>query len=167
MRISHSAVIRRSPAVVFSWIAEPARAARWQPDVVGYEVISEAPGLVGTSFRERLGDESGSMEMRGRVVAFEADRHIGFDLRGRGLRVKATYSVTPYGDGTDLQVELDVRVLGPLTRFLEPFLRPRFERQITSDVERLRILCEAEGIAGMPEATPRLREPAGMVARPA
>ncbi|HSL76369.1 MAG TPA: SRPBCC family protein [Candidatus Limnocylindrales bacterium] len=144
MRISHTAIIRRAPAAVFSWIADPARAARWQPDVVDYEITAEAPNVVGTAFRERLGDEAGSIDMRGRVVAYDPGRQIAFDLRGRGIQVTSRYSVRPYGNATELIVELAVRVLGPLTGLLEPFLRPRFERQVTGDVERLRVMCESE-----------------------
>jgi hypothetical protein len=146
MRISHTAVIRRRPGVVFSWIADPARAARWQPDIVDYEITAETPDIVGTAFRERLADENGSIDMRGRIVAYDPGREMTFDLRGRGIRVISRYSVRPYGDASELILELDVRVLGPLTRLLEPFLRPRFERQVTADVERLRVMCESEDV---------------------
>jgi hypothetical protein len=132
--------------VVFSWIADPARAAQWQPDVVEYEITAPAPGVVGTAFRERLGDETGSMEMRGRITSYRRGRLIGFELHGRGITIKPRYILRPYGDATELDVELDVRILGPLTRLLEPVLRPRFERQMTADVERLRVMCEAEDV---------------------
>jgi hypothetical protein len=144
MRIRHAAIIQRAPGVVFSWIAEPARAAQWQPDVAEYEITAPAPGVVGTTFRERLGDRTGSMEMRGRITSYRRGRLIGFELHGRGLTVRPRYILWPYGDATELHVVLDVRVLGPLTRLLEPVLRPRFERQLTADVERLRVMCEAE-----------------------
>jgi hypothetical protein len=37
-------------------------------------------------------------------------------------------------------------VLGPLTRLLAPFLRPRLMRQLSVELERLRILCESEAL---------------------
>jgi uncharacterized protein YndB with AHSA1/START domain len=147
MHISHSAIIRRTPPVVFSWIADPAKAAQWQPDVVDYEITSQTADVVGTTFREQLGDEGRSMQMHGRVIAFDPGRQIAFDLRGAGIGVTSKYSVSPHGDATDIVVDLDVRVLGPLTRVLGPFLRPRLERRLTADVERLRVMCESADLS--------------------
>ena len=53
-------------------------------------------------------------------------------------------------------VDLEIRILGPLTRLLEPFVRPRFERQVTADLERLRVMCESEAAAA---TTPVTRSP--------
>lgn len=167
MRIRHAAIIHRAPAVVFSWIAEPARAAQWQPDVAEYEITAPAPGVVGTAFRERLADETGSMEMRGRITSYRRGRLIGFELHGRGITIKPRYILRPYGDSTELDVELGVRILGPLTRLFEPVLRPRFERRLTADVERLRVLCEAEDVPATRDdgSDPRVVAPT-LAARP-
>ena len=144
MRLRHALTIRRPPSAVFPWIAEPALASRWQPDVLGYEVIVARPGVVGTEFRERLGGPGGSTEMTGRVVAHEPGRLMAFDVRGRGIRVRSRYSLHPEATGTRLVVDLDVRMLGPLSPLLSPIIRPRLRAQLGAELDRLRRLCEAE-----------------------
>jgi uncharacterized protein YndB with AHSA1/START domain len=150
MRLRHSLIIRRPPSAVFPWIADPALASRWQPDVLGYEVIVARPEVVGTEFRERLGGPDRSTEMRGRVVAFEPERLMAFDVRGRGIRVRSRYSLDPEASGTRLVVDLDVRVLGPLSPLLSPILRPKLAAQLLTELAQLCRLCEAEPEPALP-----------------
>jgi carbon monoxide dehydrogenase subunit G len=164
MRISHAVIIRRPPSDVWPWIGDPEAARRWQPEVAEYEITTASPGILGTEFREQLRDGDGSVEMRGRVVEYEPRRLISFDLRGRGIRIIARYALRARGAGTELDVDLDVSVLGPLTRLLGPFLRPRLMRQLSVELERLRIMCESEAleVSSPRDSTRPLREWAGV-----
>ena len=144
MHISDTITIGRAPEVVFGWIADPARARRWQPDVAAYEVTNETPDLVGTEFREWLGNGQGSIEMRGRVAACVPNEQIAFDLDGGGITVASRYLLAPTAQGTDVAVDVDIRLGGRLSFLLAPLFRRRIHRQMRGELEALRRLCEAE-----------------------
>ncbi|MEW6226204.1 MAG: SRPBCC family protein [Chloroflexota bacterium] len=144
MHVSDAIAIGRAPEVVFGWIADPERARRWQPDVTGYEVTNETADLVGTEFREWLGRGRGSVEMRGRVAACVPNEQIAFDLDGGGISVASRYHLAPTADGTNVAVDVDIRLPGRLTFLLEPLVRRRVRRQMRGELETLRRLCEAE-----------------------
>jgi carbon monoxide dehydrogenase subunit G len=164
MRISHAVIIRRPPSDVWPWITDPEAARWWQPEVAQYEVTTASPGVLGSEFRERLREGDGSVEMRGRVVEYEPRRLISFDLRGRGIHVIARYALRARGAGTELDVDLDVSVLGPLTRLLAPFMRPRLMRQLSMELERLRIMCESDVLEHpSPDSTRPLPGPAAVI----
>lgn len=143
MLISHQLTIRREPESVFHWIEDPELASRWQPDVVDYEITRVSPGMVGTEFREHLRGAHGSVEMRGRVTAYERNALMEFDLTGRGVRVRARYALTPVASGTGLRVDTEIRVGGWFSRLLEPFVRGKVLKQARTELELLRKLCEA------------------------
>lgn len=82
MRFQHSMVIRCAPEVVFSWIEDPDRARRWQPDVAGGGVLHAEPGMVGTEFREVLQDNRGRVEMHGRITEFQPGASLAVLLEG-------------------------------------------------------------------------------------
>lgn len=144
MRLRQVLTIRAEPGAVFRWIEEPELAARWQPDVAGYQITRAAPGVVGTEFREVLRDATGSLEMRGRITAHVRGSEMAFDVAGPGIRVRSRYRVTPLPPGTRLSVETDVRLGGWLSLLLEPLARPKLARQLDAELGRLRDLCEAE-----------------------
>lgn len=143
MRISHQLTIRREPASVFHWIEDPELASRWQPDVVDYEITRVSPDMVGTEFREHLRGAHGSVEMRGRVTAYERNALMEFELTGRGVRVRARYALTPVVSGTGLRVDIEIRLEGWFSRLLEPFVRGKALKQARTELELLRNLCEA------------------------
>ncbi len=148
MRITQELTIRKDPATVFRWVENPELARRWQPEVLEYEITKAVPGLVGTEFRERIGDETGSMQMLGRVSGYARDAFVEFEIEGKGISLRARYAVTPAPEGTRLRVDTDYRVGGPLSFVLGPLVRKRLARQMAAELERLRRLCESEAPSG-------------------
>ncbi len=144
MRITRELTIRRDPATVFRWIESPELARQWQPEVLEYEITRAEPGVVGTEFRERIGDETGTMQMLGRVSAYARDALVEFEVEGKGISLTARYALAPAAEGTRLRVDTDYRVGGPLSFVLGPLVRGRLGRQMAAELERLRRLCESE-----------------------
>lgn len=142
MALRQSLVVRCAPQALFGWIEDPARASQWQVGVIGYEVTHAEPGVVGTRFRETIGDAQGSVELRGEVVEYEPGRVIAFRVEGRGLRVASRYEVSPDPTGARLDVLADVRVGGPLSFLLAPLTRRRSARLLRTELDRLRSCCE-------------------------
>ncbi len=142
LHLVETVTIAASPSAVFAWIADPERARRWQPDVKAYEVTRATPELTGTEFRETLGDDRGSLEMRGRIVRCLPDEAIEFEVCGGGVEVGSRYRVAAVAKATELRAELDFRLAGRLSFLLEPILRRRIRRQMRRELETLRRLCE-------------------------
>jgi hypothetical protein len=128
--------------VVFSWIEDPERARRWQPDVAGGEVLHAEPGIVGTEFREVLADRGGQVEMHGRITEFQPGTSMAVLLKGQGMTVTARYEVSPHPAGTLLQVQQSLSLPGRLARLLEPLIRRRVAARGQADLKRLKNLCE-------------------------
>lgn len=145
MRIRQELTIHSAPESVFRWIERPELACRWQPEVAEYETTEAVPGLVGTRFRELLRDSEGSIELHGRVTGYVPNAMMEFDLHGRGVQLRARYSLSPDGSGTRLRVDTDARLGGWLSFLVAPFARRPLKRQIRSELESLRRLCEAAG----------------------
>lgn len=144
MRARETVTIRRDPAAVFRWVADPQRARQWQLGVLDYEVTLATPEVVGTQFRETVGDAAGSVELKGWVTEFEADHVMAFEVSGRGIRVHSRYVVTPASGGTLLEVDTDTHIGGPLSFLVAPFARRKVGRVLRTEVERLKRLCEGE-----------------------
>lgn len=146
LHLNETVTIAASPSAVFSWIANPERARRWQPDVKAYEVTRATPELVGTEFREWLGDGTGSLEMHGRITRCLPDEAIEFEVGGAGVEVRSRYLLTAAADGTALRAELDFRLRSRFSFLLEPFLRQRIRRQMHRELQTLCELCDAERV---------------------
>jgi uncharacterized protein YndB with AHSA1/START domain len=142
MRLRHSIVIERAPAVVFDWIGDPERARLWQPDVVAGEVLHAEPGMIGTEFREVLQDGRGRVEMHGRISDFQPGKAMAVSLEGQGMTVTARYDVGPHPVGTLLRVDQSLTLPGRWARVLEPLIRRRVAARAQADLHRLKRLCE-------------------------
>lgn len=141
VRIAESVTLGCAPSTAFEWIADPQRAAQWQLGVLEYEVTHATPEVVGTTFREVVGDDKGRVELHGEVTAYVPDSLMEFAVSGRGLRVLARYVVTPHPEGSQLDVVSDVRLGGPLSFLLAPFARGNAAKQLRTELARLRALC--------------------------
>lgn len=142
MAVLASTQVRRSPEVVFRHIEDPALAARWQLGVMEQQVTHQEPGLVGTRFRQRVGDDRYSIELHGEITDFVPGRVLEVRVTGRALRSRIRYEVAPDPAGTRVDVVADVRMGGPFSLLLSPFTRRRTLRQLRAELARLTAVCE-------------------------
>ncbi len=148
MRLDLSVDIASDCATVFSWLAEPERAQRWMTSVASGEILERVPGMVGTTFRERVEDESGGLEMHGRITAFEPDRRISFHLESRVNELDVDYAVEPVA-GREGVVRLamtsNVRWRFPvnvISLFAGRAMKRKILEQSGQEFERLKSICE-------------------------
>ena len=136
--------IDRPVAQVFKWLAEPDRAARWQPDVVGYEITGRTNGVLGTEFVETLAKGGRSAQLRGRIVEFEPDALIAFALSGAGLEIAATYGARSTATGTIVRADITIDTAARLPALLRPAVEWQIRRQLRRELNGLRRLCDTE-----------------------
>ena len=115
----------------FSYIADFANAAIWDPGVASAERLD--PGPVGLGARYRLGVRMGprvaSMEYR--ITTYEPSRRVVLTGSGSGVAAVDDIRFEATGQGTRIDYEADIRLTG-LLRLAAPFAGGAF-RRIASD----------------------------------
>jgi uncharacterized protein YndB with AHSA1/START domain len=156
MRIDFVIDIKSDVETVFSWIAGPEKAMTWMTSVAGGEIIDQKPGMVGTTFRERVEDAEGGVDMEGTITAFEPNRRIGFHLESRVNRVNVDYRVQAIEGGTRLSYTANVRWRFPvnvIALFASRTMKRKIAEQSSQEFARLKELCET------PDAAAQARPP--------
>jgi hypothetical protein len=109
------------------------------------EVIDEKPGMVGSTFRERVEENGDGIEMQGTVTAFEPNRRISFHLESRVNELDVDYRVEELGDLVRLTVTSDIHWRFP-ANVTSVFFGGKMKAKIMEESEwefgRLRELCE-------------------------
>ena len=148
MEITCSIDIEASPEVVFYWVGDPERAMSWTSSVSSYKILHKTPDWVGTTFVEVVQDEEGKTEMRGEVIAYEANRSMAFHLEGKFNIADVSYHLEEIESGTRLTQHADIQFKGVL-RIMNLFMGSTFKKKILSqqqsEFEKLKELCEADG----------------------
>jgi carbon monoxide dehydrogenase subunit G len=145
MKIASSIDIQSSPEVVFGWLENPQKAMQWMTSVSNGEVLHETPERVGTTFREVVEDEGGSMEMHGMITGFEADKSIAFHLESRVNVVDVEYRVEKTDKGTRLAYQANIKWKFPvniISIFMGKKMRQSILDQLQDELSKLRELSE-------------------------
>jgi uncharacterized protein YndB with AHSA1/START domain len=145
MKISCSVDIESAPEAVFGWLEEPEKAMLWMTSVSKAQILHEAPGRVGTTFREVVEDEGGAMEMQGTITGFEPGRSISFHLSSKVNALDVTYSVEAIANGTRVVEYAEIRWKFPVSIYATFFgekMRQNITAQLQEEFSRLKELCE-------------------------
>ena len=113
--------------------------------VSGGEILHDTPERVGTTFREVVEDESGSIEMRGMITGFEPDKSIAFHLESRVNIVDVEYQVEKTDDGSRLMYHAKIKWKFPvniISIFMGNKMRQSILAQLQDELGRLKELCE-------------------------
>jgi carbon monoxide dehydrogenase subunit G len=137
--------IKNSPEVVFGWLENPEKAMEWMTSVSSGEITHETPERVGTTFREIVQDESGSIEMHGMITGFEADKSIAFHLESKANVVDVDYRIEKVGEGTRLDYDANIKWKFPvniISIFMGEKMRHSILAQLREELGKLKELCE-------------------------
>ena len=148
MNISITIDIKNSPDKVFYWLDDPSRTIKWMTSVSKTEIVSQTPGMVGTTFRERVEEDGRGTELRGVVTDFVSNQRLAFHLESDFNTVDVSYTLEEQGELTRLSQTAKIHFKGWLKVFSILF-GPLFKRKITnqarSEFARLKALCEQDG----------------------
>lgn len=145
MKISSGIWIKSTPQTLFNWLEDPEKARQWMTSVSEGEVLHETTDRVGTTFREVVKDENGSLEMRGIISGFEQDRSIAFHLESRVNRVDVEYQLEETNEGVNLNYRADIRWKFPMniiSLFMGSKIKKNILKKLTGELNRLKGLCE-------------------------
>jgi len=146
MRIIYANEICKSPEVVFPWISDPNKALQWQKNVKGGEILSNKPGMVGTTFKEEIEEDGKSLEMRGVITKFVEDQIVAFHLESKVHEVDVSYSLEGVNEVT--RVTVDARInwkfpLNLLSVFIGRKMKTGIAEQLKTEIFELKRICEA------------------------
>ncbi len=148
MNISITIDIKNTPNKVFYWLEDPSRAMKWMTSVSKTEIISQTPGMVGTTFREIVEEDGRGTELRGVVTDFVSGKRLAFHLEGDYNTVEVSYTLEEQGELTRLSQTAEIHFKGLLRIFSLLFgclLKRKIVNQAQSDFAKLKALCEQEG----------------------
>ena len=109
------------------------------------EILHETLERIGTTFREVVEDEGGSIEMRGTITGFEADKSIAFHLESRVNIVDVEYRVEEIDEGARLDYDATIRWKFPvniISIFMGNKMRQSILAQLQDELSKLKELCE-------------------------
>ncbi len=145
MRIAYENVISQPPEVVFPWIADPQKAMQWQKDVKGGEIILNKPEVIGTTFKETIQEDRGSLEMSGTITKYIPNRLIGFHLDSRIHTFDVSYSLQEVNKKTKFRIEALITWKFPMnivTLFAGRRIEEGLVKQLETETLDLMKICE-------------------------
>jgi carbon monoxide dehydrogenase subunit G len=87
------------------------------------------------------------MEMEGEVTAYEQDRHLACDIRGKAFDLIVDYRISPEGDGTRLTQDTEImfksvpmKIIGTL---MKPLMAKATRKQQDESFAKLKSLAES------------------------
>jgi uncharacterized protein YndB with AHSA1/START domain len=147
MRITVAIDIFCKPEEVFSWIADPNKAMRWQKGVKGGHILRETPVKVGTTFREEMEENGKRLVMTGQITDYIQNQSISFHLDSRIHKVDVTYSIEDNGNGSTFTGESNVFWKFPISLvslIIGGRIRKDILRQTEAEFAELKRLCETK-----------------------
>lgn len=137
-RIEGEITIRRTPDVVFDYVADQTSEPEYNPNMVRAEKVTDGPVGQGTRFRSAARSAGRTAEMLIEFTGYERPRWLASTTRMKQMDVEYTLTFEPVADGTRMRWSGDVRpkgglrVLGPLVTWMGR----RQEERIWSSLKR-------------------------------
>ena len=135
----------RTPQEVWDFLMDPANQGRWQNGVLSVETTPEGPigpGSIYTETRQLLGRR---FDLSFEVTRFDAPLHSAIELRSGPFRGGANYTLQPIATGTKMTLGLRVETDG-FFKITEPVLRSVLAREMSRNLEDLKVLVEAPAV---------------------
>lgn len=147
MRIACETEILCSPEEVFTWVAEPEKAMKWQRNVKAGEIITSKPEVVGTTFKEIVEEGGKTLEMYGVITRFAENKTIGFHIVSKIHEFDISYYLEAKHKSTRMSIEAIIRWKFPInvvSLVLGKRMKKGLTRQLESELLELKRLCETE-----------------------
>jgi carbon monoxide dehydrogenase subunit G len=118
----------RSPDEAFEYLADFANAREWDPGVVEGEHVGDGPLGMGSRFRLVSQFLGRRIPLEYRIVAFDRPHRVVLQADERTVRSTDEIRVAAAEGGAHVTYEADLRLKGPASRLMDPFLALVFRR---------------------------------------
>jgi uncharacterized protein YndB with AHSA1/START domain len=123
------------PDQVFAWLLDEDKVPQWTSDLKSY-ALHGAPA-VGAHAVQTL-DLAGGINLDMEITRYEPPSGLELRAETNGVQLTSAYSVQPSGAGSTLTQTLDAKASGMQAKMMVGIVRPRLEKKVSTDLERLR-----------------------------
>lgn len=141
--VTASITIECPPWEVAAVLLDPEKAVLWNSDLEQFEVLTEAPGLVGSRARLHYVQNGVSYVMEDELLAVEPNRRYLSRVTGDALEAEIETLLLPTNGGTEVTLRWSGTGRPLLLRLMLPFMRRTIARGIAADLAKLRDVVEA------------------------
>ncbi len=141
MKFTNVVTIRRRPAEVFAFLADPGNIPRWNYAISETRKASPGPVGVGSRYIQTRTVPSRSEETFD-ITEFEPERRLSISGRFGPLPARATYTLEADGEATRLTNAVDLRPTG-LVRLAAPLATSRVKAAVAKNLARLKRVLES------------------------
>ncbi len=147
MRLIASVEVMRGPNEVFPWIADPKKAILWQKGVKEGQIAIDAPGIIGTTFKEVMEEGGNSLEMFGVITGYIQGKSIAFHLESKIHELDVNYSIEGNNNKSTITVESTINWKFPMnimSIIIGRKMKENILKQTEAEFAELVKLCEKE-----------------------
>ncbi len=146
IRFSNTIDIARTPAEVFSYLADLEHTPEWNWAITSTRKVSPGPVTVGSRFRQTRSVPRPAVEML-EVTRFDPDRRIEIVGDLASFPAHLTYELSPGPRGTSLTNSVEIDAAGPLG-ILGSLFTGRVRASVAGNLGVLRTLLEEQAPKG-------------------
>jgi carbon monoxide dehydrogenase subunit G len=133
--------IRRPVSDVFAYLGDPGNTAEWSSAIVESRQVEDGAPGVGRHVATKANFLGKKIDTQEEVTAFDVDELLETKTVKGPLPMTIRFAFSPDGDGTLLQVSVDVRPTGPF-RLMGGMVATAIKSQFGNDVKRMAELLE-------------------------
>jgi hypothetical protein len=131
------------PGQIARILLDPEKAPLWNTGLERFEVVSLAPGLVGSRARLHFMQGGRRYVMEDELLEVEPDRRFLSRVCGDALKAEVETLLVPTESGTQVTVRWAGSGRPLIFRLLLPLMHRGIARQARVDLEKLKLLAEA------------------------
>jgi uncharacterized protein YndB with AHSA1/START domain len=145
-RNEHAIEIAAVPDALFPWLVEPELRLRWMGALVESEAVTPGPAEQGSLHRDVFEDHGQRTEVDAELVEVDPGRALTVKLDAKGFEATSSQRLEAIPGGTRLSVVARFTMLA--ARLLAPIVTRHAQKQLETDLARLKELVETEAAAG-------------------
>ena len=139
-----SITIARPPEGVTKVLLDAEKAVLWTSDLQRFEVLSKAPGLVGSRARLHYVQGGRPYVMEDELLEVEPNHRYLSRVTGDAIEAEVETLLTPNNGGTRITVRWTGSGKPLIVRLVLPFMRRSIRRQAQTDLMKLKELVETD-----------------------
>jgi len=136
-----SAIIHRSPEVVFAFLSDLTNNPKWEPGILEMRQVSPGPIGMGTQFSEVRKFMGRRITTLYEVTAYDPPRQVAVRSAAGPMQLLARYDCAAASEGTQVTDSVAFEMRGIL-RWLRPLFGRMVQRQMRASFARLRQVLE-------------------------